>query len=193
MTNGNTGTIIGNKKRGFCFRMREKIIRESLESIRREGLRFSVDTLAEKLRVSKKTIYRYFPDKEALATAWYEILIKFFECFAGVMIGREILFQKIASSGKQMKSSLLSLQNLRLSGQAKSERRRVPPAKLSLAQTKSVCTCGAQSAALCARLRHVWVRNQVFLRNLSFQNFAKRNTVATGISLNSLAGHISLL
>ena len=52
--------------------MREKIIRESLESIRREGLRFSVDTLAEKLRVSKKTIYRYFPDKEALATAMYQ-------------------------------------------------------------------------------------------------------------------------
>lgn len=84
--------------------------------------------------------------QDIMNSLWYEILIKFFECFAGVMIGREILFQKIASSGKQMKSSLLSLQNLRLSGQAKSERRRVPPAKLSLAQTKSVCTCGAQNA-----------------------------------------------
>ena len=33
---------------------------------------------------------------------WYKVLIKFFECFAGVMIGREIVFKKIASSGKQI-------------------------------------------------------------------------------------------
>ncbi|MGN0807048.1 MAG: cation:proton antiporter [Candidatus Coproplasma sp.] len=33
---------------------------------------------------------------------WYKIFIKFFECFAGVMIGREIVFKKIARSGKQI-------------------------------------------------------------------------------------------
>ncbi len=33
---------------------------------------------------------------------WYKIFIKIFECFAGVMIGREIIFKKIASSGKQI-------------------------------------------------------------------------------------------
>ena len=33
---------------------------------------------------------------------WYQIFIKFFECFAGVMIGREIIFKKIASSGRQI-------------------------------------------------------------------------------------------
>ncbi|MGM9668105.1 MAG: cation:proton antiporter [Eubacteriales bacterium] len=33
---------------------------------------------------------------------WYKVLIRFFECFAGVMIGREIVFKKIASSGKQI-------------------------------------------------------------------------------------------
>ena len=37
--------------------MKERIIRESIESLRREGLRFSVDTLAERLNISKKTIY----------------------------------------------------------------------------------------------------------------------------------------
>ena len=52
--------------------MREKIISASIESLRQEGLRFSVDTLAERLGVSKKTIYKYFPDKEALALALYE-------------------------------------------------------------------------------------------------------------------------
>lgn len=52
--------------------MREKIIEESIQSLHREGLRFSVDTLAERLHVSKKTIYKYFPTKEALALAMYE-------------------------------------------------------------------------------------------------------------------------
>lgn len=35
-------------------------------------------------------------------SVWYKVLIKFFECFAGVMIGREIVFKKLASSGKQI-------------------------------------------------------------------------------------------
>lgn len=35
-------------------------------------------------------------------TLWYQIFIKFFECFAGVMIGREIIFKQIARSGKQI-------------------------------------------------------------------------------------------
>lgn len=33
---------------------------------------------------------------------WYKIAIKVFECFAGVMIGREILFKKLAKTGKQI-------------------------------------------------------------------------------------------
>ena len=33
---------------------------------------------------------------------WYKVLIKFFECFAGVMIGREIIFKIISKSGKQI-------------------------------------------------------------------------------------------
>ena len=52
--------------------MREQIIAASIDSLRQEGLRFSVDTLAERLRISKKTIYKYFPDKEALARALYQ-------------------------------------------------------------------------------------------------------------------------
>ena len=36
------------------------------------------------------------------SSLWYQIFIKFFECFAGVMIGREIILKKIASSGKQI-------------------------------------------------------------------------------------------
>lgn len=33
---------------------------------------------------------------------WYKVIVKLFECFAGVMIGREIVFKKIAKSGKQI-------------------------------------------------------------------------------------------
>lgn len=33
---------------------------------------------------------------------WYKIFVKFFECFAGVMIGREIVFKRLAKSDKQI-------------------------------------------------------------------------------------------
>ena len=39
---------------------------------------------------------------EIMDAFWYKITIKIFECFAGVMIGREIIFKKIAKSGKQI-------------------------------------------------------------------------------------------
>lgn len=39
---------------------------------------------------------------EITEALWYKVLIKFFECFAGVMIGREIIFKKISKSGKQI-------------------------------------------------------------------------------------------
>ena len=52
--------------------MRDKIICESILSLQSEGLKFSVDSLAKKLKISKKTIYKYFPNKEALALAIYK-------------------------------------------------------------------------------------------------------------------------
>lgn len=52
--------------------MKDHIIRQSIESLRKEGLRFSIDTLAERLTISKKTIYKYFPNKETLVFALYQ-------------------------------------------------------------------------------------------------------------------------
>lgn len=52
--------------------MRERIIDTAIESLRTEGLKFSVDTIASKLKISKKTIYKFFPDKETLAYAIYK-------------------------------------------------------------------------------------------------------------------------
>ena len=52
--------------------MKDKIVRVSIESLRNEGLKFSLDLLANKLKISKKTIYKFFSDKESLALAIYQ-------------------------------------------------------------------------------------------------------------------------
>ena len=39
---------------------------------------------------------------DIINATWYQVFIKFIECFAGVMIGKEIIFKKIAKSGKQI-------------------------------------------------------------------------------------------
>ena len=50
----------------------QAIVEESIHSLQEEGLRFSVDSLAVRMGMSKKTIYKYFPTKEALAKALYQ-------------------------------------------------------------------------------------------------------------------------
>ena len=65
-------TIMETKKREIVSIMKDRIIYESILSLQSEGLKFSVDTLAEKLKISKKTIYKYFPNKESLALAIYK-------------------------------------------------------------------------------------------------------------------------
>lgn len=81
--------------------MKDKIICESITSLRQEGLRFSVDILAEKLIVFGPYLAGVV-SLDITDSVWYKIIIKIFECFAGVMIGREIIFKKIAESGKQI-------------------------------------------------------------------------------------------
>ena len=51
--------------------VKKKILEEAIISLQNEGLKFSVDTLAQKLKISKKTLYKYFPSKEALALELY--------------------------------------------------------------------------------------------------------------------------
>lgn len=52
--------------------MKNKIIEQSIENLKKDGLKFSVDRLAAQLGISKKTVYKYFPDKESLALAIFE-------------------------------------------------------------------------------------------------------------------------
>lgn len=75
------------KKGDFVSIMKDKIIRASIEGLRSEGLKFSVDVLANKLKISKKTVYKYFPDKEALARALYETYYSEAAEQAGRLIG----------------------------------------------------------------------------------------------------------
>ncbi len=86
-------------------KIREKIIDQSIKSLQQEGLRFSVDTLAEKLKISKKTVYKYFPTKEALAFAMYEkyytdlaVRIKAITAAGGKSLQNELLYCYFTSS-----------------------------------------------------------------------------------------------
>lgn len=72
LTNLKLVSILETKKESFVSNMKDRIIQASIEGLRKEGLKFSVDLLANKLKISKKTVYKYFPDKETLAIALYE-------------------------------------------------------------------------------------------------------------------------
>lgn len=77
--------------------MKDKIIRASIEGLRNEGLRFSVDLLANKLKISKKTIYKYFPDKETLSIALYETYYS-----DAARQARELIRQNTEASHKEL-------------------------------------------------------------------------------------------
>lgn len=51
--------------------MRDAIIKSSIDGLLKNGLRFSIDEVAKSLRISKKTIYKYFASKEELAAEIY--------------------------------------------------------------------------------------------------------------------------
>lgn len=55
-----------------CFQMKEEIIKLSIQKLQKDGLRFSIDDIAKNLKISKKTIYKYFCSKEELAISIYK-------------------------------------------------------------------------------------------------------------------------
>ena len=52
--------------------MKDTIIKCSILGLQRNGLRFSIDEIARALKISKKTIYKYFATKEDLAIEIYK-------------------------------------------------------------------------------------------------------------------------
>ena len=81
--------------------MKDKIITESIKGLRADGLKFSIDAVAEKLKISKKKIYKYFPDKEALAYAVYE------EYYNNLIERIKIITHSHAKSNSQKAEELL--------------------------------------------------------------------------------------
>lgn len=77
--------------------MKDKIVQASIEGLRKDGLKFSVDLLANQLKISKKTIYKYFPDKEALSKALYETYYS-----EASMQVKELLGQNTEASYKEL-------------------------------------------------------------------------------------------
>lgn len=77
--------------------MKDKIVQASIEGLRKDGLKFSVDLLANQLKISKKTIYKYFPDKEALSKTLYETY--YLEASKQV---KELLSQNTETSYKEL-------------------------------------------------------------------------------------------
>lgn len=55
--------------------MREEIIEITVELMNRSGVKFTIDDIAAELRISKKTVYKYFKGKEELAAAVFDKII----------------------------------------------------------------------------------------------------------------------
>lgn len=56
----------------FVSVMKNAILEATIIGLQKDGLKFSIDTIASKLKISKKTVYKFFPCKEDLAVAVYD-------------------------------------------------------------------------------------------------------------------------
>ncbi len=76
--------------------IRSLIIKESANSLKTDGLKFSVDTLSAKLKISKKTVYKYFSSKQELAIAVYDFFYNDvngrISCFTSENLKDKVLF-----------------------------------------------------------------------------------------------------
>lgn len=76
--------------------VRSLIIKESANSLKTDGLKFSVDTLSAKLKISKKTVYKYFSSKQELAIAVYDYFYNDvngrISCFTSENLKDKVLF-----------------------------------------------------------------------------------------------------
>ena len=79
--------------------MKNKIIASSIECLQTYGLKFSVDLLAEKMQISKKTIYKHFSSKEELSLeifkSFYTQLKNDIEKVMGEMVAYEDKIEKL--------------------------------------------------------------------------------------------------
>lgn len=67
--------------------LKQEILDATLEEFNERGLRFTMDQLARRLGVSKKTLYQTFPDKETLFMEMLET------CFQAIKASEEAIYR----------------------------------------------------------------------------------------------------
>ncbi len=60
--------------RGGTMDLKETILKGTIEVFNDKGLKFTMDDIAERLKISKKTLYKVFDDKEALFLAMVDYI-----------------------------------------------------------------------------------------------------------------------
>lgn len=91
--------------------MKAEIIETAIKMLKNQGIKFSVDELAQSLRISKKTVYRYFRSKEELALAVYD---KIFDDFSFRLSGTDGNKEESLSNCLSIYSEALYISNSRL-------------------------------------------------------------------------------
>lgn len=100
----------------------EQILEESFESIARNGVRFfTIDALAQKMGMSKKTIYKFFPTKEKL-------IEKTLDLFTGLIYRR---FHSVMNSKKNPAEQFVAVMEFILK-----QASRIPVEKIAEIKTK---------------------------------------------------------
>lgn len=86
--------------------LKEKIIEATIDEFNDKSLKFTMDDLARRLEMSKKTIYTIFPDKETLFFETVEY------CFAAIKVSeQEILDDDALDIVEKIKRILIVLPN----------------------------------------------------------------------------------
>lgn len=85
---------------------RSCIIEKSIELLKACGLKFSLDLLCAELKISKKTVYRHFADKQALASAMFEKIYDGLSAEAHRLADAPRGFETVCAAVKILQSAL---------------------------------------------------------------------------------------
>ncbi|NLT50944.1 MAG: TetR/AcrR family transcriptional regulator [Ignavibacteria bacterium] len=93
--------------------MKEKILQYSKEVFYREGFyKITMDELASGMKISKKTIYKYFPSKESIINELIEETLQRVNIAHDEILQRDInSLEKLVAVGKFIINDILSINN----------------------------------------------------------------------------------
>lgn len=85
--------------------LEEKIVRQTIQLFQEKGLKFTLDELASELRISKKTIYQYFPSKEAILNEVVEF------GFGNIQAKKAAILESDLNTVDKLKTVLIAMPN----------------------------------------------------------------------------------